>query len=173
MRSNYLVRITGLCAEMATKFTVDAHRTKKPRGQLQAVSSDDGNTQESRNNRASSWKPSTKRSNARPVWLGDEDAQKDSKEIAPDELLSGETTELFQFALFAKDLDSLRRRMLGASMCDRIWDMSREIADVVDGSGQNGPEQPSDGERSMKSVRDAITSAVLLLPYRGDARRAR
>jgi hypothetical protein len=174
MRSNYLVRITGICADIATKLMVDAPREEKTSGQLRIVSRGGENPQAYRGNFAPSRQPSVVRDNAQQAWSGDEARHADFDGAAMEEPVSEETTDVFRFTEFVKDLDSLRRRMLGVSFCDHVWDVSREIADGTENSDQLGPERTSDSEQAMRSVRDAITSAVLLLPYHGaDARRAR
>lgn|GEM_PF-4893921 len=174
MRSNYLVRISGICADIATKLMVDAPREEKASGQLRIVSRGGENSQAFRANSAPSWQPRTVRDNAQQAWTGDEDTHADFDGADMEESVSEETTDVFRFAAFVKDLDSLRRRMLGVSFCDHVWDISREIADGTENSDQLGSEQTSDSEQAMRSVRDAITSAVLLLPHHGaDTRRAR
>lgn len=175
MRSNYLARITGICADIATKLMVDAPpREEKANGQLRIVSRGGKNLRAYRENFAPSRQPSAARDKAQQAWSGDQDRRADFDEAPLQEPVSEETTDVFRFAAFVKDLDSLRRRMLGVSFCDRVWDISREIADGTENGDQLTPEQTSDGEQAMRSVRDAITSAVLLLPYHGaDARRAR
>ncbi len=173
MRSNYLARITGICADIATKLMVDAPREEKASGQLRIVSRGGENPQAYRENFAPS-QPSAARDKAQQAWSGDQDRHTDFGGPTMEEPVSEETTDVFRFAAFVKDLDSLRRRMLGVSFCDRVWDISREIADGTENSDQLTPEQTSDDEQAMRSVRDAITSAVLLLPYHGaGARRAR
>lgn len=174
MRSNYLVRISGICADIATKLMVDAPREEKASGQLRAVSRGCENPQAFRLNSAPSWQSSAMQDGARLAWAGDEDARAGFEGAGLEEPASKEKTDVSRFAAFVKDLDSLRQRMLDVSYCDHVWDNSREIADGTDSSDQLGREQAFNSEREMRSVRDAITSAVLLLPYHGtDTRRAR
>lgn len=169
MRSSYLVRITDVCADMAAKLMVDASRDGKDSAQPRVASRRVKNIKNEEENSGSSWQLRDEQYSAdydlpthSVIYSADEDAT------------PGDPVDTLQFAAFVRDLDSLRRRMLGVSFCDRVWNISREVSGVAERADDARPAEISDGEQALKSVRDAITNAVLLLPYQGaDARRAR
>jgi hypothetical protein len=168
MRSNYLGRITDICADIATKLTAEISRGDAASVQTRALS---------RNTNNSSFSDDF-RSSRRPRVLRDDEGRDipvgtsfhDEREWA----IMDECDDELRFAAFVRDLDSLRQRMLGVSFCDRVWSMSREIAGAAESAGDAQLTPASDAGQALTSVRDAITSAVLLLPYHSaSARRGR
>jgi len=168
MRSNYLGRITDICADIATKLTAEISRGDAASVQTRALS---------RNTNNSSFSDDF-RSSRRPRVLRDDEGRDipvgtsfhDEREWA----ITEECDDALRFAAFVKDLDSLRQRMLGVSFCDRVWSMSHEIAGAAESAGDAQLTPASDAGQALTSVCDAITSAVLLLPYHSaSARRGR
>lgn len=168
MRSRYLGRITDICAEIATKLTVETFRDDTASAQTPAVarrintSNFSGHSGSSRRLRDLRHEEVYGVPTCAPFH--------DERE----EEITEEYDDALRFAAFVRDLDSLRQRMLGVSFCDRVWSVSREIAGAAESVGDAQLRPASDAEQALTSVCDAITSAVLLLPYHiANARRGR
>lgn len=165
MRSNYLGRITDICADIATKLTAETSRDDTASAQTRAVA---------RRTNTSSFSGHSG-SSQRPRDLRDDEGcgvsagttLHDEREDA----ITEECDDALRFAAFVRDLDSLRQRMLGVSFCDRVWSMSREIAGAAESAGDAQLAPASDAGQALTSVYDAITSAVLLLPYHSTSSR--
>lgn len=168
MRSNYLGRITDICADIATKLTAEISRGDAASVQTRAVSRHTNNSS-FLDNFGSSRRPRDLRNDEGcDVSVGT--SFHDEREWA----ITEECDDAQRFAAFVTDLDSLRQRMLGVSFCDRVWSMSREIAGAAESAGDAQLTPASDAGQALTSVSDAITSAVLLLPYHSaSARRGR
>jgi hypothetical protein len=160
-----LARITDIYSEIAVKLTAVTPRGEKAHAQFRAASHSDENMPECSENRSSFCRPSALRYDSRQTGL-----PQDTQRIEAE----GMMVDGSEFATFMSELNTLRLRMMMASFYERIGDVSRQIADATESSDELGSEQISDNDRALKSIHDAITSAVLLLPYHGiGARHAR
>jgi len=168
MRSNYLGRITDICADIATKLTAEISRGDAASVQTRAVTRRTNNSS-FYDDFGSSRRPRDLRNDEGcDVSVGT--SFHDEREWA----IMDECDDELRFAAFVTDLDSLRQRMLGVSFCDRVWSVSREIAGAAESVGDAQLRPASDAGQALTSVCDAITSAVLLLPYHSaSARRGR
>jgi len=166
MRSSYLGRITDICADIATKLTAETSRDNTASVQTRAVSRHTNNSIFSGNSGSSRQPRDLRDDEGRDIPVGT--LFHDEREWA----IMEERDDALRFAAFVRDLDSLRQRMLGVSFCDRVWSMSREIAGAAESAGD--AQLTPDAGQALTSVSDAITSAVLLLPYHSaSARRGR
>lgn len=162
--TNYLVRVADICSEIAITLMAATPRAKKANGQFRVALRGDENTQDYKENNASLYQSNASRDHGQKNSRG-----QNARGLEAEGVANG-----FEFAIFARDLDVLRRRMIGVSFCEQVRMMSRQIAGVMECGDELGLEQMSDNEQIPKSICDAITSAVLLLPcHDTDARRAR
>jgi hypothetical protein len=168
MRSRYLGRITDICADIATKLTAETSRGDAASAQTRAVSRHTNNSSFLDDFRSSRRPRDLRDDEGRDIPVGT--SFHDEREWA----IMDECDDAPRFAAFVADLDSLRQRMLGVSFCDRVRSMSREIAGAAESGGDAQLTPASDAGQALTSVCDAITSAVLLLPYHSaSARRGR
>lgn len=168
MRSSYLGRITDICADIATKLTAETSRGDAASVQIRAVARRTNTSDFSRHSGSSRRPRDLRDDEGRDIPVGT--SFHDEREWA----ITEECDDALRFAAFVADLDSLRQRMLGVSFCDRVWSVSREIANAAESVGDAQLTPASDAGQPITSVCDAITSAVLLLPYHSaSARRGR
>lgn len=155
MGANYLVRITDICSELATKLIVAAPRGENEHGQFRIASRNDKNVLEHKGNYAS-----PRQARALREQSGQAESSREAQRIEAESAGDG-----FESAAFVRELDSLRLRMMGASFYERVREMSHQIVGAAEIGAEFGPEQVSDNDQSLKSIREAVTSAVLLLSY--------
>ncbi len=157
MGSSYLVRIADVCSGIADKLMAPSRRGDMPNDQRHAFSRNGANINDIPDKRPSVCRQKAGRDSIQKIGSM-RDAWKVDAEGSP---------SIFEFAAFVRDLDALRKRMIGVSFCDQVCEMSHQIACATEDYSASDHVQDFDGDPASKSMRDAITSAVLLLPDHG------
>lgn len=155
MGSSYLVKISGICADIATKLMIDAPSDEKSATQVRSEPRGSQIARISGPDTSSSWRASAVRDDAQDVWSTYDRLSTDA----------GEPVDMFQFATFMRDLDALRMRMLAGSFCDPVSQVQSEISEAAVGDDGDDCRRVTGQELAPVSVVEAIASAVLLLPH--------
>ncbi|AGK57502.1 hypothetical protein HYPDE_29118 [Hyphomicrobium denitrificans 1NES1] len=159
-----MARITDICSDIAIKLTAATSRGEKVHTQFLVASHSNENMSECGENQSSLRRPKALRGNSQQAGLPQE-AQR---------IEAGGMVDRSEFATFMGELNALRLRMMTVSFYERVEEVSRQIADATESGDELGSEEVSDNDQALKSIRDAIANAVLLLPYHGaGARHAR
>jgi len=160
--SNYLARIRLISSEIAIKLMAAKPRVEQESRQRRFTVCDNKSMPKCEQN--SFQKSRASRRNTQRDVLA-----REARGVEIDD-----ATNSFEFSSFARDLDALRLRMMSVSFCERVREVSRQIAGATEIVDEFGAEKISEADRTLNSICDAIASAVQLLPCHGaPARRSR